>query len=49
MGEIYMWGVVVSFAALGWRYNSFLIIQGVVVSWGLSLVTRAFVPKPAVD
>jgi hypothetical protein len=43
-----MWGVVFSFAALGWSYNSFLIIQGIVVSLGLSLVARALVPKPAV-
>jgi hypothetical protein len=43
--EIYMWGVVVSFVAFGWKYNAFLIIQGVVVSLGLSLVARAFVPK----
>jgi protein-S-isoprenylcysteine O-methyltransferase Ste14 len=47
LGEIYMWGVAVSFAALGWRYNSFLIIQGVLVSLGASLVARAFVPKSA--
>ena len=45
--EIYVWGVVVSFVAFGWRYNSLLIIQGVVVSLGVSLVARAFVPKPA--
>jgi protein-S-isoprenylcysteine O-methyltransferase Ste14 len=43
--EIYMWGVVVSLVAFGWKYNAFLIIQGVVVSLGLSLVARAFVPK----
>ena len=47
LGEIYMWGVVLSFLAFGWKYNSFLIIQGVVVSLGVSLVARAFVPKPA--
>jgi protein-S-isoprenylcysteine O-methyltransferase Ste14 len=47
LGEIYFWGVAVSFAALGWRYNSFLIIQGVVVSLGVSLIARAFVPKAA--
>ncbi|WP_035347329.1 methyltransferase family protein [Edaphobacter aggregans] len=47
LGEIYMWGVVLSFAALGWRYNALLIIQGVLVSLGVSLVARAFVPKPA--
>jgi protein-S-isoprenylcysteine O-methyltransferase Ste14 len=46
LGEIYMWGVAISFAALGWMYNSMLIIQGVVVSLGVSLVARAFVPKP---
>lgn len=46
VGELYFWGVAVSFAALGWRYNSMLIIQGVVVSLGLSLVARAFVPQP---
>lgn len=46
LGEIYMWGVAISFAALGWMYNSFLILQGVIVSLGLSLVVRAFVKKP---
>jgi hypothetical protein len=46
LSEIYMWGVFFSFAALGWRYNSLLIIQGVLVSLGLSLVVRAILPKP---
>jgi protein-S-isoprenylcysteine O-methyltransferase Ste14 len=45
IGEIYMWGVVISFAALGWRYNAFLIIQGVVISLGVSLIARVFIPK----
>ena len=45
LGEIYMWGVVASFAILGWRYNSILIIKGVVISLGLSLIVRAFIPK----
>jgi protein-S-isoprenylcysteine O-methyltransferase Ste14 len=43
--EIYMWGVCVSFAALGWRYNSVLIIKGVLISLGVSLIIRAFLPK----
>jgi len=47
MGEIYVWGVAFSFLALGWKYNSMLIIQGVVISWGVSLVARAFIPRPA--
>lgn len=45
LSEIYMWGVFVSFAALGWRYNSFLIIKGVLISLGVSLIVRAFIPK----
>lgn len=46
LGELYLWGVVVTFAVLGWRYNALLLIQGVLVSLGLSLVVRAFVPRP---
>ena len=45
LGEIYVWGVVVSFAILGWRYNSILIIKGVLISLGISLIIRAFLPK----
>lgn len=45
LSEIYMWGLFLSFLALGWRYNSLLIMQGVLVSLGLSLVVRAFLPK----
>jgi protein-S-isoprenylcysteine O-methyltransferase Ste14 len=45
LGEIYMWGVVISFAVLGWRYNSILIIKGVLISLGISLIVRAFIPK----
>jgi protein-S-isoprenylcysteine O-methyltransferase Ste14 len=45
LSEIYMWGVFVSFALLGWRYNSVLIIKGVLISLGVSLIVRAFLPK----
>jgi protein-S-isoprenylcysteine O-methyltransferase Ste14 len=45
LGEIYMWGAVISFAIFGWRYNSILIIKGIVVSLGVSLIARAFIPK----
>ena len=45
LGEIYMWGVVITFAILGWRYNSILLIKGVLVSLGLSLIVRAFLPR----
>ncbi len=46
LGEIYMWGVVLSFAIMGWRYNVFPVIQGVLISLGVSLVARAFIPSP---
>jgi protein-S-isoprenylcysteine O-methyltransferase Ste14 len=45
LGEIYMWGVVVTFAVFGWRYNSILLIKGVLISLGVSLIVRAFIPK----
>ncbi|HEX3969381.1 MAG TPA: methyltransferase [Edaphobacter sp.] len=45
LGEIYMWGVVITFALLGWRYNSMLLIKGVLISLGVSLIVRAFLPK----
>jgi protein-S-isoprenylcysteine O-methyltransferase Ste14 len=46
LGELYYWGVAISFLALGWRYNSLLIIQGVIVSLGVSFIVRAFIPSP---
>ena len=45
LGEIYMIGVAVSFAALGWRYNEFLLVRCVLVSLGISLVVRAMLPR----
>ncbi len=45
LGEVYFWGVFLAFVIAGWRYNAFLIIQGVLISLGVSLVARAFVPK----
>ena len=45
LAEIYMWGAVISFGALGWRYNSVLIIKGVLISLGVSLIIRAFLPR----
>ena len=40
LGEIYMWGVVLTFAIFGWRYNSSLLTKGVLISLGISLVVR---------
>jgi protein-S-isoprenylcysteine O-methyltransferase Ste14 len=44
VGEIYFWGAAASFAILGWRYNAQLVIQGVIISLGVSIVVRAFLP-----
>ncbi len=45
LGEIYMWGVVVTFAFFGWRYNSQLLLKGILISLGVSLIVRAFLPN----
>ncbi|ADW70770.1 methyltransferase family protein [Granulicella tundricola] len=45
LGEIYMWGVAGSFAFAGWRYNASLLTQCVLVSLGVSLLTRALKPN----
>ena len=45
LGEIYFWGAAVSFAVAGWRYNAQFVLQGVIISLGVSLVARAFVGK----
>ncbi|MEO6909317.1 MAG: isoprenylcysteine carboxylmethyltransferase family protein [Edaphobacter sp.] len=47
LGETYVWGVAIAFIAVGYRYNALLITQGVVISLGLSLIARAFIPRPA--
>ena len=46
--EVYFWGVAAAFAALGWSYNAQLLLQAVLVSFGVSLVMRAVVPKERV-
>jgi protein-S-isoprenylcysteine O-methyltransferase Ste14 len=41
LGEIYFWGVAVSFAALGWQYNARLLTQCVLVWVGVAMIVRA--------
>lgn len=45
LSEIYFWGVTISFAGVGWRYNAFLLQRCVLVSFGAALVARALLPK----
>jgi protein-S-isoprenylcysteine O-methyltransferase Ste14 len=47
VAEIYVWGMALTYAALAWRYNTTLLLQGVLISFGLSLVLRTLVPKTA--
>ncbi len=49
LGEIYMWGVALTYAALGYRYNAMLLTQGVLICFGVSLVVRAFLGKSVVE
>jgi hypothetical protein len=51
LGEIYMWGAATTFGvavylafADGW-YDTLLMIRGIIISLGLSIVARAFQPK----
>jgi protein-S-isoprenylcysteine O-methyltransferase Ste14 len=42
LAEIMMWGVLASFAVVGWKYNVLLLDQCVLVWLGVSMVVRAF-------
>ena len=46
LGEAYMIGVPLCFAIFGWRYNAFLLTKCVIICFGVSIITRALVPKP---
>lgn len=46
LGEVFPLAVMVCFAALSWQYNSDLLERAVLVSFGISLITRALLPKP---
>ncbi|MBS1813562.1 MAG: isoprenylcysteine carboxylmethyltransferase family protein [Acidobacteria bacterium] len=45
LGEILFIGTAVSFLVLGWKYDAVLILQGILVSLGLGIVARAFIPQ----
>lgn len=44
LSEVYMWGVFAAFVSVGYRYNAFLIIRGVLIALGASLIVRALLP-----
>lgn len=45
LGEIYFVGVVITLAAFGWDFNAQPLLRGILISLGLSLVLRAFLPQ----
>lgn len=45
LGESYMVGVVITLAAFGWDFNALPLIKGIMISLGVSLVLRAFLPR----
>ena len=45
LSEITPIGVFITLAFFSWTYNSRLILRAILVSFGVSLVVRAFVPK----
>jgi len=46
LSEIFVWGVVVSFAAVGWRYDAQLLGRCVLVSLGVWMVVRGAMKPP---
>jgi protein-S-isoprenylcysteine O-methyltransferase Ste14 len=49
LGEIYFLAVFVVLATFGWSFNAQPLRQGVIISVGLALVVRAFLPRVAQD
>ncbi len=45
LAELFPVGIFVSFATLSWQYNHSLMIRAVIVSFGISLIARALLPK----
>jgi protein-S-isoprenylcysteine O-methyltransferase Ste14 len=45
LGELYPLGMACCFLVLAWRYNSQLLVQALLICFGLSLVVRALLPK----
>jgi protein-S-isoprenylcysteine O-methyltransferase Ste14 len=44
--EFYGIGIALSFAVLAWQYNSQLLIQAILINFGLFLIVRAIFPPP---
>jgi len=40
LSEIYMWGVVITYIAFAGRYNAMILVQGILISLGISIIIR---------
>jgi protein-S-isoprenylcysteine O-methyltransferase Ste14 len=49
LGEFYFLGALLTFCIFGWNFNARPLEQGLLISLGIGLVIRAFLPKPAQD
>jgi protein-S-isoprenylcysteine O-methyltransferase Ste14 len=47
LAETYPVALTLCFAIFAWRYNARILLQCVLICYGLSLVTRAFIGRPA--
>ena len=45
LGESYMIGVVITLAGFGWDFNAQPLMRGILISLGVSLVMRGFLPR----
>ena len=45
VGEIYVVGVAFTLAAFGWSFNNQPLLRGILISLGVSLVLKAFLPR----
>lgn len=48
LSEVYVVGTAISFIALGSTYNGTIILKGILVAFGLSLIARALIPAAPV-
>jgi hypothetical protein len=46
LGEIYVVGVVITYAVFGWSFNAMTMTRGVLISLGAWIIVKAFLPKP---
>ena len=44
LSEVFAIGIALSFITVGWNFNSTIVIKGVLISLGLALIARAFIP-----